>query len=425
MIHVCFSLHDSDGLYSKFAGTCILSMFENTTDKITVHILHDNILSADNINKFKILAEHYNQQIIFHNVEKDCINELNMIRSLFPSIDNEYNKKRFSIGALFRLLLPSIFKDMKKIIYLDSDIIVNLDIGELWRIELENDEPLGIVTALANRQTLSNINLDKTIPMCKDGYVKGEDYFNSGVLLMNLERLRNEYEIIHEGCRVVEKHPEYSTVDQEILNYCFASQTKKIPVKFNRLVYTLRMADIYEVDKQIYHYAGSPVGSGFSLDTKDIYNRLWLKYFMKTPWSVDENSLGRVDAELRKILRNIYIKQKKLARDVSMMMSGKTRTFYVSPENLERVKNTFELNSDENIILADNNSVQNLIESMKKFADKKVFFIMTDDDEQYKKIIANLIEAGFIENKNFINARLLMVDKQGTDFNSYQLLKLL
>ena len=109
-----------------------------------------------------------------------------------------------------------------------------------------------------------------------------------------------------------------------------------------------------------------------------------------------------------------------------MMMSGKTRAFYVSPENLERVKNTFELDSDEEIILADdNNFVQKLIESMKKFADKKVFFIMTDDDAQYKKVIANLIEAGFIENKNFINARLLMVDKQGTDFNSYQLLKLL
>ncbi|MBQ7629907.1 MAG: hypothetical protein IJS81_06805 [Selenomonadaceae bacterium] len=29
MVHVCFGLHDSDGRYSKFTGTAMLSMFEN------------------------------------------------------------------------------------------------------------------------------------------------------------------------------------------------------------------------------------------------------------------------------------------------------------------------------------------------------------------------------------------------------------
>lgn len=29
MIHVCFSLHDKTGAYSKFTGTAMLSIFEN------------------------------------------------------------------------------------------------------------------------------------------------------------------------------------------------------------------------------------------------------------------------------------------------------------------------------------------------------------------------------------------------------------
>ena len=31
MIHVCFSLYDKTGQYSKFTGTTMLSMFENCT----------------------------------------------------------------------------------------------------------------------------------------------------------------------------------------------------------------------------------------------------------------------------------------------------------------------------------------------------------------------------------------------------------
>ena len=47
MIHICFSLHDETGRYSKFTGTAICSIFENTflpPNSITVHILHDNTL---------------------------------------------------------------------------------------------------------------------------------------------------------------------------------------------------------------------------------------------------------------------------------------------------------------------------------------------------------------------------------------------
>ncbi len=59
MIHVCYGLHDGDGRYSKFTGTSILSMFENATTpprSVTVHILHDDTLTADNRDKFSYLA---------------------------------------------------------------------------------------------------------------------------------------------------------------------------------------------------------------------------------------------------------------------------------------------------------------------------------------------------------------------------------
>jgi len=132
MVHVCFGLHDEDGRYSKFTGTAILSMFENCPAPppcITVHILHDNTLADDNREKFLSIAESYGQLIKFYNVEKICADEINYISQLFKM---EHTSEIFSIGKFYRLLAPQIFPDeIEKIIYLDSDIIVNLDINEL------------------------------------------------------------------------------------------------------------------------------------------------------------------------------------------------------------------------------------------------------------------------------------------------------
>ena len=61
MIHVCFAIYDKTGRYSKFTGTTMLSLFENTTSSVTVHILHDNTLPAENRDKFSYIAGRYGQ----------------------------------------------------------------------------------------------------------------------------------------------------------------------------------------------------------------------------------------------------------------------------------------------------------------------------------------------------------------------------
>lgn len=45
---------------------------------------------------------------------------------------------RFTIGAMFRLMLPEVLPNLNKIIYLDADIFVNTDIKELWDIDMTN-----------------------------------------------------------------------------------------------------------------------------------------------------------------------------------------------------------------------------------------------------------------------------------------------
>ena len=63
MIHVCYALFDRDGTYSKFIGTSILSMFENTQEKVTIHLIHDSTLTDENRKKFMRLVLDYDQDI--------------------------------------------------------------------------------------------------------------------------------------------------------------------------------------------------------------------------------------------------------------------------------------------------------------------------------------------------------------------------
>ena len=98
-------------------------------------------MTPDNRDKFSYVAGQYHQRVQFYNVEKLCADKIAKMIELVP----EVKTSRVSVGAFFRLLLPQIISsEIKKVIYLDSDIIVNMDMSELWRIELY-DKPLAAV----------------------------------------------------------------------------------------------------------------------------------------------------------------------------------------------------------------------------------------------------------------------------------------
>ena len=88
----------------------------------------------------------------FYNVEELCADKIAEIKSLIPDISESV----FSIGSMYRLLIPQILpSDIEKCIYLDSDIAINLDINELWQINL-NDK---ILAAVSERECGTDTNI--------------------------------------------------------------------------------------------------------------------------------------------------------------------------------------------------------------------------------------------------------------------------
>lgn len=400
MIHVCFGLYDKTGRYSKFTGTTLLSLFDNTNAAVTAHILHDNTLTQDNRERFIYLAGRYNQRVKFYNVEALCADKITEIRNLIPSVLNS----GFTIATFYRFLIPQMFsKEIEKVIYLDSDLIINLDIAELWHVEL-GDRPLAAVSE-------HMLGSDPAwFTMCQDGIVKLENYFNAGVMMMNPDVFRREELALLNGIRFIGANPQYRFFDQDVLNYCFSTTALKLPIKFNLLVRDLRMRAGVRVERKIYHYAAASI----QLEGNDPFNRLWLSYFMKTPW-FDEDAIGRLYAGFQQV----HVGLKQAMVNLSAIMSGKTRSFFAPPNDLEGLKRFFSIRPEEKIILADNpDALQKLLDAMKKARGKKVFFIMVPNFP-----LQILLKAGFVPGRDFVNGLEFLSEVQGVPLNSHELVK--
>ena len=313
------------------------------------------------------------------------------------------DKNRFNQLMLYKFLIPQVLPpEIDKAIYLEPSIIVNLDVNELWRVEL-GKKILGVVPALEIGKDIHA--QDKIVA---DGFVKPEDYFNSGVMLLNLKLLRGEERKLFDGLKFAAEHKYLVLLDQTVLNYCFALQTVKLPAKFNCFVRWARSKK-ESVAKKIYYYTGYAL----QLDASDEFNRLWLKYFAKTPW-FDAAIIGK----LFDSFRQIHVRLKKSMSNLSLSLNGKTRAFGVVPAYVDDIKKVFRVRDDEEFITLNNQTAfQNLIASMRNSRGKKIFFIMAQNFPH-----AVLTKAGFTFGADFLNAMEFLSEEQGISMNSYPLL---
>ena len=93
----------------------------------------------------------------------------------------------YSDAIYYRIFIAEMFPKLDRAVYLDSDIVLNTDVEKLYNTQI-GDNLLGAVT-------------DESVMSAEPfrEYVKNhvrmkhaEDYFNSGVLVMNLAKMREE-----------------------------------------------------------------------------------------------------------------------------------------------------------------------------------------------------------------------------------------
>lgn len=402
MIHVCYGLYDRVGRYSKFTGTSMLSMFDNTTAAITVHILHDNTLTADNRKNFQIVADNYKQNVNFYNVEKLCADKIAEFRTKMGRI----MKTQYSIGTLYRFAITDLLpEELDKVIYLDSDTIVNLDIAALWQIELE-DHPLAGVSEQAN-----GVNVKHYFALCREGIVAEDKYFNAGVLIMNLDSLRYRREEIANAFDFVATHPQYEFFDQDILNYCFAKETLQLPLKFNRMIPYARIAR-EPLQQNICHYYGQSA----DFNMKDRFSKLFMEYFLKTPWF----GLDTIQ-HFGEYIQAIHSQSQNKLLNFFATTRGKKRGFYVELDNPVPFLRLFQVDRSEKCLLASKpDSLRRMINDLRNSNGKKIYVLFV---RRYSELKAELDKLGFVESIDFFNATEFFSAEQGMPLDTCNLIQ--
>lgn len=217
-IHIVFS---TDNNYAKYLGVTINSLIRNVFENnvYRIYILNTD-LNERNKKKLKALET---QNIT---IEFICVNKY--IEQYF-SKNPLYTRAHFSAASYYRLFIADIFKDLDKVIYLDCDLVLNEDISKLWRFEL-GDKYIGAVKDFYIRK--GNAKSHYCSNVLKP--VNSNDYFNSGVMIMNLYELRKNN--FTERCLKTLndiKKPKY--LDQDILNIVCKNHVMFIDFKWNLL----------------------------------------------------------------------------------------------------------------------------------------------------------------------------------------------
>ena len=210
----CFSV--AWGLDKKYvlqAFVVMKSILVNSDSYYNFYILSGDDISCE-LKEFEELLkkEHNNFSLLFCRIDVNLFNN--------AKIFNEH----ISCAAYNRLPIPQVIKS-DKCLYLDCDVLVNCDISELFQIDIEEYYVAGVKD---NNLIVLNDSRKKHLELLELPDV--DTYINSGVMLMNLKKMRTEG-VVHSFLEQCKKNNLFE--DQDVINKCCYGNIKLIPLKYN------------------------------------------------------------------------------------------------------------------------------------------------------------------------------------------------
>lgn len=199
----------SNNKYAKYMTVAIKSLIEHTSNDTNydIIILETGIEEQLKNNIESMADEHNNISIRFLNVE-----------TIFKQENSEkfYCHIYLTKEMYLRLYIPTILKDYDKAIYIDCDTITQADVAELFNQDISEY----YIAAARDFNSIVNIVQYPKIDSYFNKLLKiknMENYINSGVLLMNLPKLR-EIDLPKKTFELLDIHKELLYPDQDLIN---------------------------------------------------------------------------------------------------------------------------------------------------------------------------------------------------------------
>ncbi|MDP5158903.1 MAG: glycosyltransferase family 8 protein [Flaviramulus sp.] len=183
-----------------------------------------------------------------------------------------------------RLLIPELIED-DVALYLDSDLVVEVDVLDLKNIDF-HDHILAAASA-----TQVKDQLEGAFFIDKLNWHPETNYFNAGVLLLNLKKWRLD-NVADRWKQISFQYPnEFISADQTLLNVLCNGKFMQLPNYYNNAWFPGVNDKEIDVKSSIIHFVGSP--KPWDLLGKHLHKGFpkWLDY--NTPfWSGHYETLG-------------------------------------------------------------------------------------------------------------------------------------
>jgi lipopolysaccharide biosynthesis glycosyltransferase len=242
-----------DGRYLPHAATMLCSLLEhNNVSKI--HLFYSSI-AAYELAKLKAFVAKYRTTLVCYDLGLADLQGLKV-------------DKHISVAVYYRLLATRLLShDIARILYLDSDLIVRRSLRSLWNIDL-TDYGLAAVVDYEEEEA------PKTL-----GFPLGTKYFNSGVMLINLQFWK-QYNVAARAINFIRENPEKVRYwDQDGLNAILVTQW-------------IELSDYWNAQSGAGWVGENPAIVHFSSPRKPwewsskhySFEHEYRKYRLKTPW---------------------------------------------------------------------------------------------------------------------------------------------
>lgn len=245
-IPVVFATDDN---YVSYCGVAIFSMIKNANPDnfYEVFVLYDSI---SQVNRMRL----ENLSTGYASIKCICIHDLIVDLKVL-----EFN--HLTIASAYRLVIPEILPQYDKILYLDSDIVVNADIAEMYQIDI-GDNILGAAHGYYQSKP-GDFGYEHIV---SDLRIDEENFFNAGILIINAKEFRKQ-KVTEQCFSLLSQRDDLYYMDQCALNIVCEGKVYFLPAKWNyewlflfygdnsRLYYRDKKLELMK-DPAIIHYDG-------------------------------------------------------------------------------------------------------------------------------------------------------------------------
>lgn len=217
-VPVFFAVDDN---YVPYLAVAIRSLYDNASKSCDyrIHILIDTLSDT---NKAKLSA------MQTENMTIEFVSVANRLDSLGKMV---HLRDYYTKATYYRFFIPELFPQYKKGIYLDCDMLILGDISELYRYDIKR-----LLVAAAAEEVMANVPVFGEYAEQVVG-IPCDQYFNAGMLVMNLEEMRKS-NIKEEFVTLSKERAFRVTQDQDYLNVICAGRSLIVNQTWNKTAYS-------------------------------------------------------------------------------------------------------------------------------------------------------------------------------------------